>query len=273
MASPQRIKVNGVELSYTDEGRGEPLLFVHGALGDYRSWERISPAYTPRFRVISYSLRGHFPGTQADDAFATAQEHAGDLVALLEALRLGRAHVVGQSFGGAVALVAAWQQPELVNRLVLAEPSLFSLLSGMPEGPALIGEFLAGADGVLARLDAGEQRRAVEEFIDLVIAPGFFAKLPADVQARMLDNAHTLAPVLRARRHVAPFRPEHAQQVRTPTLLLGGEWSRPIFLQTLAQLQWYLADVRTEILPRTTHALSLENPDAFNAAVRSFLDG
>jgi pimeloyl-ACP methyl ester carboxylesterase len=132
-----QVEVNGTRLEYVDKGEGAPVVLVHGGVGDYRSWRQQVDALSAGFRVIAYSRRYHYPyrWTPAGPTY-TRDLHVADLVAMLEALALGPAHLVGHSYGGAVAALAARARPELVRTLALLEPSLFGLARGEWAGPA-----------------------------------------------------------------------------------------------------------------------------------------
>ena len=133
------VDVNGARLEYTDAGRGEPLVFVHGSLEDLRIWRRQVDLFSPCYRVIAYSRRYHHPNAApgAGDPAYAASLHAADLAGLIEKLNLAPAHLVTSSFGGCVALALAVARPELVRSLVLAEPPLMPWLERIPGGVPL----------------------------------------------------------------------------------------------------------------------------------------
>jgi hypothetical protein len=95
-SAPARTKVvvNGVELHYFERGQGEPVVFVHGALDDYRAWNaQISP-FAEHFRVIAYSRRYNFPNKNAGSPVDhSAIVEADDLAALLRELHIRKAHL------------------------------------------------------------------------------------------------------------------------------------------------------------------------------------
>lgn len=119
------IAVNGVRLHYVERGAGEPVVFVHGALDDYREWEPVARSLADAYRTIAYSRRYNFPNDNpvvGDDHSALVE--ARDLAALIRALHAGPAHVVAASYGAYTALVLAIREPTLVESLTLVEPPL-----------------------------------------------------------------------------------------------------------------------------------------------------
>ena len=119
------LHVGGVELHYVEQGSGVPIIFVHGSVDDYRSFEPQLLPLSPRYRAISYSRRYNFPNARsAPPGNHSALVEAADLALLLKALGAYPAHVVGHSYGAYTALILAMKHPELVRSLVLAEPPL-----------------------------------------------------------------------------------------------------------------------------------------------------
>ena len=117
--------LNQVEIwfSYIEVGEGIPLVCVHGTLGDFRVWSPVTGPPSQRHRVISISLRHFFPehwdGVGTDYTIA---QHVADVVGFIEAMGEGPVDLMGHSRGGHIAFRVAQQRPELLRRLVLAEP-------------------------------------------------------------------------------------------------------------------------------------------------------
>jgi pimeloyl-ACP methyl ester carboxylesterase len=133
----KQMKVNGVELAYVEEGSGVPVVFVHGALLDWRSFDLLRPAVAAGYRYVAYSRRYHQPNRwTGDGSDYSYQLHEDDLVAFIAGLGAGPVHLVGHSYGGGVVLLTALDHPELVKSAVIGEPgSLFpDLISEEPEG-------------------------------------------------------------------------------------------------------------------------------------------
>ncbi len=144
MKNMPAIQLNGTQLEYIERGRGEPVILVHGTLGDYRSWQLQMDAFAEQYRVISYSRRYHYPNPcSGEEADYSATLHADDLEAFINGLGLGSAHIVGNSYGAYTGLFLAMRHPERVRSLVLGEPPVFPLLDNKPEGRELRDDFLA----------------------------------------------------------------------------------------------------------------------------------
>lgn len=272
---PAQIVVSSVALHYLDQGRGAPVVFVHGSVDDYRGWAAQMAPFAEHYHAITYSRRYHYPNVAPGlgDAYAAATQ-VEDLAALVRALGLGAAHLVGSSYGALVALALAAQRPELVRTLVLGEPPLLPWLPAVPGGEALLADFMATAFGPAREAFArGAAERGVQAFIDGVLGAGAFAHLPPPVRADMLDNADALRleTATPATAYFPAFTPEDARGVERPTLLVSGELSPPLFGRIADALERCLPRAERVTIPAASHAIHAGNPPAYNHAVLNFL--
>ena len=130
------IGVDGVRLTYVEQGSGEPIVFVHGAFSDLRVWEPIREEVAKRYRFIAYTQRyfGTDPWPDEGKNF-NVLTHADDLAKFITSLNAGPVHLVTRSYGGGVGMAAALKNPALVRTLTLHEPALLSVLpADSPEG-------------------------------------------------------------------------------------------------------------------------------------------
>ena len=137
--------VNGVDLTYIEQGRGEPVLFVHGGSGDYRAWDQQMDAFAAGYRAIALSCRGSWPNAKlGPQEPVTLDTFVDDLAEFIRALDAGPVHLIGHSSpGGFASLRLASQHPELLRTLVLLEPPAFPLLGvNIPPRPAQVVRLL-----------------------------------------------------------------------------------------------------------------------------------
>src|SRR5215471_84076 len=117
------LRVNGYDMAYIEVGRGPPLVCVHGTLDDFRIWSPVLGPLSRQHRVIAPSLRHFFPehwdGTGSNYTMA---QHVADTIGFIEALNVGPVHLMGHSRGGHITFRVAQQRPDLLRRIVLAEP-------------------------------------------------------------------------------------------------------------------------------------------------------
>lgn len=265
------ISANQLDFAWNRRGTGELLVCVHGAVGDFRTWGAQMDPFAERYDTVVYSRRWHYPTRVFNNGAAyTAEIHAADLVAILG--ELGQpAHLVGHSYGGAVCAVVALQRPDLVRSLVLAEASLFTLLLTSAEGVEALTQSAEAMSQVPALLRQGKSAEGLRAFLEVILGRGGYNKLTAEALQVMTENLHTVEPMLNGMNAGAPFKVEHAAQIRVPTLVLRGEKSPPMFTLTSDILAASIPNAQKLILPGISHGLQLESPTAFNAAVLRFL--
>lgn len=265
------IHVNSTKLAFVEKGSGPPVVSVHGSLGSYENWLGTVEALAQQHRVIAYSRRYHTPNAEPDDASDySCQLHTADLIALIDSLRLAPVHLLGHSYGGALALLVARQQPEMVRTLLLLEPGVYSMVPATPEGQAVQKErarLMAPAGDLVKK---GDDAALARLMINLVCRPGTFEELPADIQAGFLANAR--AGRAQALSTVPPpsFSCSDAATLRLPVLLVGGRTSPPEFGLILNELERCLPNAE-RVQVEAGHGLMLVNPDEVSRVLLAFL--
>src|SRR5438094_7227068 len=132
--------VNGISLSYLEEGQGEPVVFVHGSISDARAWESQREAVAQRYQYIALTQRYFETGPWSDNGEKYSHAtHAEDLAMFIRGLNAGPVHVVGWSYGGAVVLLLAVRHPQVVKSLFVFEPALSTFVTD-PRDAKLVGE-------------------------------------------------------------------------------------------------------------------------------------
>lgn len=267
----RRVLIDNYDFVYSATGTGELVILVHGALGDYRTWSRQLDTLSEHYHVVSYSRRAHHPQdfkhAKSEYSYRT---HANDLIALIEALSNGPAHVVGHSYGGAIAALAAIERPDLFRTIVLAEPSLFFLISEPNDKIAL--QFHRIALNVVKKLaETGEMSLAVREYLKIVTGRDGFDELSLDDQGVINQNAQTLGPMLSTYFESVALDSYRSWPSDKPTLILTGEHSPIVYRATCKQLRNNLPNSKLLVLPETSHGLHMESPNLFDQALMEFL--
>lgn len=250
-------QVNGVGIHYQRAGQGPDVVLVHGLGANMAFWYLAAfPALRRDFRVTAYDLRGHGYSAMPASGYAS-RDMATDLSGLLGFLATGRAHVVGHSFGAAVALHLAIQHPDSVASLTLADPVIPALVSDSRTGHTL--ELLAELANVGAVPPSGLTPPVPFGSSGAGPAAQRWQQLLEDTTARAEFGSLTGMTM------------KEISTVRQPTLVLFGARSR--WLATRSALEDVLPDARVMVVPDAGHFHPLVKPRTFVQLLRIFLTG
>src|SRR5690242_17805256 len=171
--------INGVRLFWEQTGdSGLPLVLVHGSWGDHHNWAAVVPGLARSFRVFTYDRRGHSQSERLPTQ-GSIEEDVADLAAFIITNSLAPAHVVGNSFGAAIAVKLAAAEPAMFATLTIHEPPLIGMIGGDPVYPAVRERI----DAVLATLKSGDMESGARQFVEKVaLGPGMWEQLPPDVR-------------------------------------------------------------------------------------------
>jgi non-heme chloroperoxidase len=274
--STKKIFVNGAELTYIEMGSGDPLIFIHGSVGDYRTFEPQFEAFAQRYRIISYSRRFHPPNVWTDlDPVYSPASHANDLAAFIEALGLVRPHIVASSYGGYCAIILAAKSPGLFRTLVLGEPPILPLLKNSEAGRLALKSFEENAmkpsQEAYLRDDMEDGLR---RFMDGILGrKGAFDQIPLLQRADLLKFAPEMKlEMLADPRHYLPTPTgKELAQISVPVLLVGGDRSPNMFRIIIDELARWLPNYERVTIPNAGHSMHAGNPDVYNKEVQRFL--
>jgi pimeloyl-ACP methyl ester carboxylesterase len=267
---------DGVELHYEDTGEGTPIVFVHEFAGDFRSWEPQVRHFSRRHRCITYSARGYAPSQVPDGIEHYSQERwREDIRAVLDALELPAAHIVGLSMGAFATLhfgmsYGTGARPVRALSLTLAG-------CGTGSHPAVYAQFQAEA----RRLAAGILREGMAHFA------ATYGHGPARVQFKNKDprgfaeairqlsehsargSANTMLGY-QARRPCLYDLTDAMGAIAVPVLVMTGDEDEPCLEPSLL-LKRTIPGAALAVLPRSGHAINLEEPALFNRLLDDFL--
>jgi pimeloyl-ACP methyl ester carboxylesterase len=267
----QTLPVNGYEMAYLEIGQGRPLVCVHGTLGDFRTWSAVLGPLSKNHRVISVSLRRFFPehwdGVGGDYLMA---QHVADTIGFLEKLGDGPVDLMGHSRGGHIAFRVAQQRPDLLRKLVLAEPGgeLDATLDRAASGPTpsdRAARISASAD----KAKAGDVEGALKLFFDTIEGDGAWGRLPAAPKQQLRDNVFTL--IGQAGEDRKAYSRAEAQSIKTPTLFIGGTDTRGSLPAVLRALSGEVPGAKTAMIAGCGHWMFEQAPQQFSEIVTGFL--
>jgi pimeloyl-ACP methyl ester carboxylesterase len=258
------VSLNGTRIHYERSGKGFPVLLIHAGIADSRMWEPQAEALAERFDMIRPDLRG-FGDTELPPGPYSGLD---DVVGLLDHLKIERAHVVGCSMGGTLALDLALEHPHRVEKLVLIAAGVSGLNAGAADA-ALFTEVeeadKAGDMDVVNRAEVrlwvdGPRRREGS-------APATVRELVLDMNGRSLHTDWSSAES-RPLEHPAINR---LGEIKAPTLIVVGDQDLPHCMANADLIASKVAGARKAIIEDAAHLPSLERPEQFNRLLLDFL--
>jgi pimeloyl-ACP methyl ester carboxylesterase len=244
LPKPQRsgmAPVNGVRIWYAVYGQGLPVILLHGGLANSNYWALQIPALAPQFEVIVMDSRGHGRSTW-DGQPITYHLMASDVLALMDALHIPQAALVGWSDGAIIGLDIAIHHPERLTKLFA-----FGANSN------LSGEKSAEGSATFAEYDA----RTREEYLTISAAPSDFDRFDSALK-KMWDSE-------------PDFSDAQLRGIRVPTWIVDGDHDEIIKREETDRMARLIPGARELILSRTSHFAFLQDPKQFNEALLHFL--
>ena len=269
----KRVSANGTVLAYIESGQGDPVVFVHGGLQDYRFWLKHLPQFAGRYHVLAYSRRNNHPNETSPDGMpdGAADVHGEDLAAFVHALGLSKVRIVAHSSGAHAALFFAASHPDMVVSLALNEPPATGMLVGTQNGAETVKEFTIKLAAAREALKDGDTKNGIPLFIDGVGGPGAYDRRSAADKDMNLDNVASYLADARTKRPRVAFTCDMAKAIAAPVLLSNGERSQNFFFRINDQLEACLPNSERIVIAGSSHTVPSENPDAYDQAVLTFL--
>lgn len=247
--------------AFSVEGSGPPLFLIHGIGASRHSWDGLVAHLKPRFRCISYDLRGHGKSPMPQPPYAL-EDLVNDLERLRQELGIDSAHFAGHSLGGMIGPAYARRYPGRVRSLGLYSTAAFRT-----------DDDAAKVKGVVAAMRSKGVAPVLETLRDRWFTPEFAARCPEVIERRMQQVIDTNTAVflsvfdIYAETEMAPWLAE----IRHPCLVLTGENDGGCTPRLNAQIAAALPDSELVILSGLRHAILLEAPEQVALPVLRFL--
>jgi pimeloyl-ACP methyl ester carboxylesterase len=265
------INVGDISLNYFAAGSGEPVMLLHCTGGSSRQWLTFAEALGAGFHAVApdlcgYGATSHWPGASP---FSLGAE-AALVAALID--HIGKPmHVIGHSYGGAVALQLAHRHPKLVKSLTVIEPASFHLLlSGDHMDAAAHSQISEVASTIARAVNSGNYADAMRRFVNYWSGEKAWDELPDGQRKALATRINKVTLDFWATLN-DPVRLEDFADLRTRTLILCGDLSPLPTQQICRHLVRKLANARLEKIAGAGHMLPLTHPQEMHQLIAAFI--
>ena len=263
------ITTNGKKLAYEERGTGEPVLLLHcGFVADSFVPLMNDSTLSGQYRLVNYHRVGYGQSDRASGPMSVAQQ-AADARALLGQLGIQRAHIVGHSYGGLVALQLALDAPDVVQSLALLDPSIPAALGD----PEVALKFMEVVGKAFAQFGAGDKAGAVDTWLTGAFGSGYHEiadrALPGWFEQAAKD-ADVVFQVEAANIQQWNFTAVEAARITQAVLSAYHQDNWPGFQKTHELLKAWIPQTEAAVLPIERHLLQIMDPIAVAAELAAF---
>ena len=264
-------QIRDIEIYYEEHGDAgaEPLLLIMGFMTNCGAWAPQISALDPRYRVVAFDNRGCGRSSQPEGPYTIAML-AADAAALLDHLGIASAHIVGASMGGMIAQEFALQYPQRVRSL--------SLLCTTPGGPKSVGYQEMVAASSLDDVESFEELNTPERMQEAMLtmfSPEFLQKPNEAFQQTMITTMAYPPTMVGARAQQAAVLAhdtfDRLPQIKAPTLVTTGADDGLLDARNSNLLAERIPGAELTIFPKLRHGFNIEDPDAVNERLLTFL--
>jgi pimeloyl-ACP methyl ester carboxylesterase len=261
---------DGIRLYYEETGSGTPVVFVHEFAGDHRAWEAQVRHFGRNYRCVTYNARGYPPSDVPKDGERYSQERArDDIRAVLDALKIDKAHVVGLSMGGFATLHFGFTYPQRARSLVVGG-------CGYGAAPDKRQQFAQEAEAASVQFEQLGMAKAAYGYALGPTRVQFQNKDPrgwAEFAAQLAEHStEGAAATMRGVQKRRPSLFDLVDQIKTisaPTLVMTGDEDWPC-LEPALFMKRTIPTAALVVMPNCGHTINLEEPAAFNAHLAEF---
>jgi pimeloyl-ACP methyl ester carboxylesterase len=260
---------NGIKTNYLEAGKGDPVVLIHGSgpgVTSYANWRLVLPALAENFRVLAPDMVGFGFSQRPTNIKYGVQTWADQVVGLMDTLELPTAHLVGNSFGGAIALRIATQHPDRVGKLVLM--GSMGVPFPITEGLERVWGYQPSFENMRKVLDVFAYSR---ELVNDELAE---VRYRGSIQPGFQESFAAMFPAPRQRWVEAMCTPEDdIRRLPHRTLIVHGREDQVIPVQTSLRLMELIDNADLSVFSHCGHWSMIERTADFNRSVSEFFSG
>jgi non-heme chloroperoxidase len=270
----EKIQLSNAEINYSRKGKGDIIILIHGSLADLNYWKNQNGFLEESFEVITYSRRYNYPNVNQFGLSHSALIEAGDLLELMDSLRIAKAHIIGHSYGAYTALLFAIEHPGRIKRLILAEPPLIRWLPEIQGGEGIFENFMTNVwhpmgEAFIEHGDYGGLEFTSRWYFD---AP--FDSISDEWKKYFVQNVNEWKALTTSADAFPYVNMESVQNIEIETLLLSGALNAGNMNDLIdGKLATLLPNNKRIIIPKAGHEMFIDNIDDTNVAIKTFLKG
>lgn len=264
---------DGARIAYVREGQGPTVIFLHGLMGDYRSWAPQWGPFTDKYDCVAISCRFNYPnGNTMEAPDHSALDNADDVVALMDAMGIEDAIIVGSSYGGFAALAMAVNHGPRVRAVVAVEPPMMKYAEMFDDTAATAADFREVS--IIPSREAFE--RGDDDLGAMILTGGIqnadISTIPAAKLAQRRQNMMAARRVALSSDEFPLLAPSSLASITVPVMIVTGANTGPIFKAMMSGITRTMPQARFEIVEGAGHSVPNDQPAAFNDLALGFLD-
>lgn len=259
------VKVNDINMYYEIHGEGEPLVLIHGSCFDLTAWSLQVPAFSAKYRVITFDNRGA-GRTDTTKPPYSARQMADDVKGLMDVIGIRNAHILGFSMGGAIAQELAVMHPEYVRSLILAGSYARLTPIGLSRTRLILQMFMEGVNPEFVIRNIfqwGFSERFFEDDKNVDTAvKNFLAPLYPQTQDGFEGQIHA---------NIDYDGRDHINKISAPAMIISGREDLTVSVRCAEELASKIPNSELIILENAAHSFIFEESERFNRIVLEFL--
>jgi len=264
-----KAKVNGININYRAQGKGEPLVLIQGAYADQNGWIFQTGAFRKHYRVITFDNRGVGKSDKPSGAYSSKMM-ADDTVGLMDHLGIKKAHILGISMGGMIAQQITLNYPDRLNKLILG-----CTLATNDNLSGLTAEVLKAVETQEKQIADNKKRMSIFQYLDVLLPFAFNGRLYrtafvpiAKIQARLNGGTGLLGQFQVALGHNTL---DSLHTIKVPTLVIAGTKDRVVKPSSSEVMEKLIPNAKLVKVEGGSHSFFFEMSGRFNKEVLDFL--
>lgn len=263
---------DGATINFVRGGRGPTLIFIHGVMGDYRSWEPQWHAFTSKYDCIALSCRFNFPNNNTMEApNHSAIENADDIACFMDILNIESAIIIGSSYGGFSSLALAVHHPIRVRALIAIEPPMMKYAEMFTDTADVASQF--------RKTTVAPSREAFERGNDdlgaILLTGGIqnasIGSIPPEQLQQRRENIMAGRRVALSSDEFPLLAPEKLAAIKVPMMIFTGANTGPIFKAMMLGISRIIPEVPMVVVENAGHSVPKDQPGFFNRVAIEFL--